>query len=357
MMNQAPAVLVSGASPDATPSPAYVGYWPMTQWTGAVGALTYNSITLAATTYVDTTNNWISGVTSATWLTAGVPFKIRPVGTIPAGLSSSLVYYAGKPTADRVQFHTTYADAIAGTNPVDITTQGTSNVVLYPAFIKDWSGNGNDMLFGAATSDLQAFATAPYMSNASSGANDNALGRLSAATFADAFVWPTSSMFVHFRVLFGTLVAGRSFWGCGNSSPAVSGPRMSVDSSDTSKLNLQFFHSGGTISIGASAAEACSTTVQHSIALGIDGPARQATIWIDGVRDLSLNQDSLNAAVTATMTGDLRIGGAYSTNAQAANFADYHVLTWVGGLPSNIDAVAAKLATVKYQRLMESEVA
>lgn len=356
-MTKQPTSLISGASPDATSSPAYVGYWPMTQWTGAVGALTYNSITLAATTYVDTTNNWISGVTSATWLTAGVPFKIRPTGTIPTGLSSSLVYYAGKPTADRVQFHTTYADAIAGTNATDISAQGTSNVVLYPAFVKDWSGNGNDMIFGAATSDSQAFVTAPYMSNASSGSNDNALGRLSAATFADAFVWPTSSMFVHFRVLFGTLVAGRSFWGCGNSSPAVHGPRMSVDSSDTSKVNLQFFHAGGTISLGASAAEACSTTVQHSIALGIDGPARQATIWIDGVRDLALNQDSLAAATAASMTGDLRIGGAYSTNAQAANFADYHMLAWTGSLPGNIDEIAAKLATVKYHRLQQSEVA
>ena len=356
-MTKQPTSLISGASPDATPSPAYVGYWPMTQWTGAVGALTYNSITLAATTYVDTTNNWISGVTSATWLTAGVPFKIRPVGVIPTGLSASLVYYAGKPTADRVQFHSTYAEAIAGTNPADISAQGTSNVVLYPAFIKDWSGNGNDMIFGVATSDTQAFATAPYMSNASSGSNDNALGRLAAATFAAAFVWPTSSMFVHFRVLFGTLVAGRSFWGCGNSSPAVSGPRMSVDSTDTSKVNLQFFHAGGFISLGASAAEACSTTVQHSIALGIDGPARQATIWIDGVRDLALNQDSLAAATAASMTGDLRIGGAYSTNAQAANFADYHMLAWTGSLPGNIDEIAAKLATVKYHRLQQSEVA
>ena len=356
-MIKQPTALISGASSDATPSPAYVGYWPMTQWTGAVGALTYNSITLAAVTYVDATNNWISGVTSAAWLVAGVPFKIRPTGTIPAGLSSSIVYYAGKPTADRVQFHATYAEAIAGTNPTDITTQGTANVVLYPAFIKDWSGKGNDMIFGAATSDVQAFATAPYMSNASSGSNDNALGRLSAATFADAFVWPTSSMFVHFRVLFGTLVAGRSFWGCGNSSPAVSGPRMSVDGTDTSKVNLQFFHSGGTISLGASAAEACSTTVQHSIALGIDGPARQATVWIDGVRDLSLNQDSLAAALSANMTGELRIGGAYSTNAQEANFADYHVLAWAGSLPGNIDAIASKLATVKYHRLQQSEVA
>jgi len=349
--------LVSGESPDAVPSPAYVGYWPMTQWTGAVGALTYNSITLAATTYVDTTNNWISGVTSATWLTAGVPFKIRPTGTIPTGLSSSLVYYAGKPTVDRVTFHSTYAEAIAGTNAVDISAQGTSNVVLYPAHIKDWSGNGNDMIFGAASSDAQTFVTAPYMSNASSGSNDNALGRLAAATFAAAFVWPSSSMFAHFRVLFGTLVAGRSFWGCGNSSPAISGPRISVDSSDTSKLNLQFFHGSGTISLGASAAEACSTTVEHSIALGIDGPSRRATVWIDGVRDLSLNEDSLSAATSVDIAGDLRIGGAYSTNAQAANFADYHLLTWDGALPRNINEIAAKLATSRYHRLQAREVA
>lgn len=342
--------IISPVSPDATPSPRYIGWYPMTQWQGAVGALAAPNLSVSVAN-VDTTNDWVSGVSSLAWLVAGVPFKIRNTGTIPTGLSGSTIYYAGKPTADRVTFHTTAADGIAGTNKVDISGAGTSNIVFYPAYVTDRSGQGNDMLIGASNNDLSIYGTAPYMGAASSGSADTCLGRILAATLNSRFVWPTHSLFMSMRVKFGTLVAGRSFWGNGSSS--VDGPRLAVDGTSTSKVRLTMYYGGsGGSNIGVtSAADGVSESVEHTIALLLDGPTRKATMWIDGARDLTISGYNLSAISSLTMTQDLRIGGAASNNAHALLATDYHVLAFEGSAPSNIGDIAAYLATTRYARL------
>jgi len=243
---------------------------------------------------------------------------------------------------------------LAGTGYVDITAAGSSNVVLYPAHIKDRSGNGNDMIFGAATNDQQAFATAPYMGNASSGSNDNALGRLALATVQDRFTWGSHVLFAHMRVLMGTLVAGRSVWGAGKASTAE-GPRLNVNGSTTSKLDVVLYHSGGTLIIGTTAADVFSTSVEHALAVALNSINGRCTVWIDGVRDLAVDEINIAAATSVTLTSDLRIGGAYSDNAHAAFWSDYHLLSFPS-MPGNIDSIAAKLATTRYYRLRAEDV-
>lgn len=341
--------IISPASADATPSPNYIGYYPMTQWTGAVGALASPALTVS-TANVDTANDWISGVSAAAWLVAGTLFKVRNTGTIPPGLSASTLYYAGKPTADRVTFHATYADAIAGTSKVDITGAGTSNVVLYPAFIKDWSGNGNDLQFGANTNDSTAWGTAPYLWGASSGSADNCIGRLPVATLNARWSWPTQSLFAFFRVKCGTLVPGRTIFGCGASS-SVHGPRIALDSSDGDQATVLWYGASATVTLGTTAAACFSTSVEHSIAVGFDASTLRGTAWIDGERDLTVSEISIASAGTVLPTADLRLGGATATNCQAAGFRDYHVMSFDGGLPSNIDDLVARLHTSMHCRL------
>lgn len=332
----------------------------MTQWTGAVGALTYNSITKSAVDSgsggdVNNAGDYIGGVSAATWLTAGTLIKVRNSGgTIVSGLSVTTLYYAGKPTADRVTFHTTYADAIAGTNAVAISA-GTSNVVIYPAFIKDWSSSRNDMQFGASTNDSTAWGTAPYMSGSSSGSVDACIGRIPVATLNAEWSWPTQSLFAFFRVKCGTLVPGRSIWGCGASS-SIHGPRIALDSTDGDQATILWYGASATVTLGTTAAACFSTSVEHSIAVGFDAETLRGTAWIDGKRDLTVSEISIAAAGTVLPTADLRIGGATATNAQAAGFTDYHVMAFTGGLPSNIDALAAKLHTSRYFRLRAEDV-
>lgn len=347
--------LVSPVSADATPSDKYIGWWPMTQWTGAIGALAGTSITVSAASNVSAAGDYVSGVTAATWITAGAPIKVRNTGTIPPGLSANTVYYASKPTADRVSFHSTQAAALAGIGAVDITDVGTNNLVLYPAHIKDWSGQGNDMIFGAATSDQDAWQAAPYLSNASSGSNDERCGRLASATFAARWVWPTNSLFVFFRGKFGTLVADRSFWGCGSAS--THGPRFRVDAGAAGYVTAQLIHAGGTLTIGTSAAEAVSESVEHSIAMLLDASRLRAYMWIDGARDNTVNEVDLSAAETVTVSSDIGIGGSMNNNTQAGHWSDYHLLS-LTGTPNltAMDALIARMHSSRYYRIRSRDI-
>lgn len=348
--------VISPNSGDATPSPRYIGHYPMTQWTGAVGALASPSLSVSVAG-VDTGTDLIAGVSGAAWLVAGAAFRVRNTGTIPTGLSTSTVYYASKPTADQVKFHLTEADALAGTNAVDITGAGTASIVFYPALITDRSGQGNHQFICANINDNTAWSGAPRMGSASSGSNDTALCRLPAAILAGRWTWPRDSLFMHVRGLFGTRVAGRSFWGCGGFTN-TDGPRLTIDSSDTNKLKLILYHlgNGTAVTVGTSAADACSESVEHSIGLLLNGPARTASVWVDGVADLTLADVSVSAVASMAITQDLRLGGAASNNAQAGFWRDYHLLAFDGAPPSNIGDIATYLASTLYARLRDVDV-
>ncbi len=344
--------LLSSGSPASTPSPKYIGYWPMSMW---LTPTTYSFLTQASTSAVDATNNWITGFASSAWAVAGTPIKVRSSGTIPGGLSNSVMYYAGKPTADRLTLHLTKTDALAGNGVVDITRQGSGNLTVYPAYIKDYSGQGNDLLYGQSTFDTVAFGSFPYMSSSSSGSFDAVAGRLDYTTLRRRFVWPADTFLCFFRVRFGTLVAGRSFFGNGTSG-LTHGPRLHVASSDASRLRLQVGHAGSVVTSINSAAEACSTTTEHHIALALDGPNATATVWIDGDRDFNIGALNLSAVAAMNFTTDLRFGGAAANNAHAAGFRDCHAFAWTGTLPGNIDDLVARAAVSNYHRFSRGEV-
>ena len=343
--------LVSSGSPGATPSSRYIGYWPMSMWKTPG---THDLLTQAATSVVDVANNWITGFASAAWAMAGTPVKVRSTGSMPGGLSNSVIYYAGRPTADRLTLHLTKTGALAGAGVVDITSQGTANVTIYPAYIKDYSGQGNDLLYGYSILDTVAFSAFPYMSSSSSGSVDTVIGRLDYSTLLGRFVWPADTFLCFFRVRFGTLVAGRSFFGNGTNG-LTHGPRLQVGSPDTSKLTLQVVHAGSVVASGSSATEACSTTTEHHIALALDGPNARATVWIDGDRDFNIGALNLSTVAAMNFTTDLRLGGATETNTHAAGFRDYHAFAWRGPLPRNIDDLVARAAVSNYHRFSSGE--
>jgi hypothetical protein len=53
--------------------------------------------------------------------TAGCGVELSTTGVLPAGLSINTLYYLGVPSAGTLTLHTNVADALAGTNPVNIT--------------------------------------------------------------------------------------------------------------------------------------------------------------------------------------------------------------------------------------------
>lgn len=54
-------------------------------------------------------------------------------GALPAGLDATTLYWAGLLDASHIRLHRTWAEAAAGTNPVDITDAGTGTHTLTPA--------------------------------------------------------------------------------------------------------------------------------------------------------------------------------------------------------------------------------
>lgn len=82
---------------------------------------------------VDTGANLITSTGYAVTYYTGDVVRIRSTGTMPGGLSSTRAYFVYKPAADDLQFMETLADALAGTNPVDITSNYTGTLYLTPA--------------------------------------------------------------------------------------------------------------------------------------------------------------------------------------------------------------------------------
>ena len=96
--------------------------------TGA-NAVNFTDSTLTAKTgfTTDTSNDKIT--LSGHSLTTGDTVYLKN-GTIPGGLTAGTSYYVSV-SGDDVYFHTTSADATAGTNKVDLTTDGSSDFELY----------------------------------------------------------------------------------------------------------------------------------------------------------------------------------------------------------------------------------
>lgn len=107
----------------------------------------YRTYTFTAAN-VDTTNNRIatanltvaSGVSE--WRTVEYA-AITTTGTTPGGLTAGSSYYV-RTSGGFVTFHTTAADAAAGTNTIDLTTQGTGTHTLTPDL--DYNNNNHQHL-------------------------------------------------------------------------------------------------------------------------------------------------------------------------------------------------------------------
>ncbi len=86
----------------------------------------------------------VTGIVTATAndFDDGHEVRVATLGTLPAGLSASTLYYYHKLTADTGTLHTTLADALAGTSPVIPTTTGTGTLkMIEQPSLQIWSIN------------------------------------------------------------------------------------------------------------------------------------------------------------------------------------------------------------------------
>jgi hypothetical protein len=96
-------------------------------------------------TSIDTSTNQLTITDSG--MVAGNMVFITSTGTLPAPLQENTPYYTYMVTDDDVfKLMPTYADAIANTNTIDLTTTGTGTVSLVPIVTKEIQINNNEIV-------------------------------------------------------------------------------------------------------------------------------------------------------------------------------------------------------------------
>lgn len=92
-----------------------------TKWPLKIGTVNYQTDTVSS---VDTSTDTVSCSLN---VPTGSSIHFSTTGTLPAGLSTDLVYYAINVTSTSLKLATTYSGALGGTSDVDITDSGTGN--------------------------------------------------------------------------------------------------------------------------------------------------------------------------------------------------------------------------------------
>lgn len=88
-------------------------------------------------------------------MTTGQPFRVSTAGTLPAGLSAGVTYYARYVADDQITAHTTNAGAVANTGKVDITDTGTGVHTLRKGTRLDFAGIWNSAKLSAPMDGAQ----------------------------------------------------------------------------------------------------------------------------------------------------------------------------------------------------------
>lgn len=92
----------------------------------------YGTVILSSVTFDNTTNTVLS--TAHGLVSGNGPIVLGTDGVLPTGLDESVVYWVNAATADTLTLHMSEEDAIAGTNAVTFTDNGTGTATAHDPF-------------------------------------------------------------------------------------------------------------------------------------------------------------------------------------------------------------------------------
>lgn len=197
---------------------------------------------------------------------------------------------------------------------------------------KDLSGNNADAVIDSGTSDAAVWANKGYMTSAA-GAN----GGLYVAAAKSSFDLSTHSLIIAGVVNIASGASSVFFAGNGDGSNQgiylagdVNGKLVAfVSTSDAMATSL-----------GASTAVIRDGT-DHAVVVALDSVTKSAYYYVDG----TLSDQAANAFTgSTTIATNFYVGAVAGGTAVAAKFNGLHMFTMSGGLPSNINLLAAKHA-------------
>lgn len=211
---------------------------------------------------------------------------------------------------------------------------------------KDLSDNASDGVFGASLTDANLWATAGYMTTAAL-----ANGGVYLPLVKSTFNLLTES--VIFSVLLKKAAPALSESLFGNADTAASQGFYLSARGTTGKIRPVFNASGGTITgLTDSVAVFCDGT-DHVLTFAYDAVTKQAFLWRDGCLS-----DTYTTALSGSTVANVGffMGASAGGTAFAAQFSGVHFLKFTGGLPLNINRIAAKLASKPFDYLTAMDI-
>lgn len=270
------------------------------------------------------------------WYYLGCPVKFRtPSGS--TGLSIDTLYYLRRQAAGSYTLHASNTGAVENTDLAVLTSNGGGTNYIYPAFVIDIA-KSNHGVFNTKLTDQNAFNVANYIgSNSESGSQ------------AQNFILPSSALGSKYNPAVGSLFISTKVKGAapsvnkraifGSGGIGISQPGMAVysDAVDPTKLRIGV-SDASTLNTSQISGVAVFDGNEHTVALAISGPENKATLYIDGVEDVSVS-----LTIPVSLSNPLCFGG-FGNNALLAGLRFIHVLAFSANLPSNIAKVAKHLA-------------
>lgn len=280
------------------------------------------------------------------WYYPGCPVKFRtPSGS--TGLVIDTLYFLQRQSLGIYSLHTSVAGALENTGFAPLTSNGGGTNYIFPAFLIDVA-KSNNALYNTKMSDQNAFIETNYMgSNAESGSqaqNFTLPDGLLLASFNPA----NQSLFISTKVKGNApSVNKRAVFGNGGVGTSQPGWSVYSDGIDPTKVRVGFTDAVNVSTSALSGAVVFNGT-EHTVALAIDGPQKTATLYVDGVRDVTIN-------ITADIVNlnPFCLGG-YGANSLSAGLRFVHILAFNGSLPIRTPKVARHLA-VNSSRVLLNE--
>ena len=210
---------------------------------------------------------------------------------------------------------------------------------------KDLSNNACDGIIGAGTNDATVWATNGYMTTAA-GATNNVSLPLAKTTFNLA----TESLL--FSVLVKKTATGSSEQLFGNGDGvSTQGVYLSFRAT-TGKVRPVVNSSGGVINGLTDSTAVFADGNDHVLTVAFDAVTKQIALYRDGALSDLYNANFLGST---TPTVNFFLGAAPS-GGSIAQFSGVHLLKFTGGLPINLNRIAARLAARPFDYLSDSDI-
>lgn len=211
---------------------------------------------------------------------------------------------------------------------------------------KDLSDNACDGVLGSALTDAALWANNGYMTTAA-GANINVQLPLAKSTFN------LGSESVVFSVMVRKSIpaAGEIMFGNADSGSAQ-GFFVSFRPT-TGKVRPSVNASGGFIGSLSESAAVFADGTDHVMTVAFDAVTRQIFLWRDGALS---DAYAANWVGTTSPVAAFFLGAASNGTGNVCQFAGVHLLKFAGGLPINMNRIAARLAARPFDYLTDLDI-